>query len=430
MNTLESAKNLIDFIEKAPSSYHSVLAAISELETAGFSQLELAEPWDVEPGKSYYINVYGTSLFAFTVGNEPKGRLHMAAAHTDYPCFKLKPSPELSEKHYARLNTTSYGGVILNTWMDRPLSIAGKVMTKSDNVFKPEAHIIDIKRPVLTIPNLAIHMNREINKGVELNKQTDMLPLAAMVTEQLEKDDFFIKFLAAETGVKAEDILDFDLTLYAAEKGCITGINEEFISSPRIDNQTSVVSCLKGIIGAGVPEAGINFIACFDNEEIGSATKQGADSTLLNLVLDKLYDSLGVDKMTARDLMLSGFFLSLDVAHAIHPCHSEKSDVTNIPLLNAGITIKADASQKYATDTEAIAAVRQLCEKAGVPYQMFVNRSDVGGGSTLGSINSSHLPMFTADLGVPMLAMHSARELMGSKDQKAMDDLAEAFFRE
>ena len=427
---MESAKYLIDFIEKAPSSYHSVLTAASELEAAGFTELELAAPWNIEAGKSYYINAYGTSLFAFTLGNEPKGRLYMAASHTDYPCFKIKPSPELSEKHYARLNTTSYGSAILNTWMDRPLSVAGKVMTKSDKVFKPQAHIIDIKRPILTIPNLAIHMNREVNKGVELNRQTDMLPLAAMVTEQLEKDDFFIKFLAEETGVKAEDILDFDLTLYAVEKGCITGINEEFISSPRIDNQTSVVSCLKGIIGAGVPEAGINFIACFDNEEIGSATKQGADSVLLKLILDKLYDTLGVDKMTSRDLILSGFFLSLDVAHAIHPCHSEKADVTNIPLLNGGIAIKADASQKYATDTEAIAAVRQLCEKAGVPYQMFVNRSDVAGGTTLGSINSSQLPMYTIDMGVPMLAMHSARELMGSKDQKAMDDLVTAFFRE
>ena len=427
---MESAKYLIDFIEKAPSSYHSVLTAASELEAAGFTELELAAPWNIEAGKSYYINAYGTSLFAFTLGNEPKGRLYMAASHTDYPCFKIKPSPELSEKHYARLNTTSYGSVILNTWMDRPLSVAGKVMTKSDKIFKPQAHIIDIKRPILTIPNLAIHMNREVNKGVELNRQTDMLPLAAMVTEQLEKDDFFIKFLAEETGVKAEDILDFDLTLYASEKGCITGINEEFISSPRIDNQTSVVSCLKGIIGAGVPEAGINFIACFDNEEIGSATKQGADSVLLKLILDKLYDTLGVDKMTSRDLILSGFFLSLDVAHAIHPCHSEKADVTNIPLLNGGIAIKADASQKYATDTEAIAAVRQLCEKAGVPYQMFVNRSDVAGGTTLGSINSSQLPMYTIDMGVPMLAMHSARELMGSKDQKAMDDLVTAFFRE
>lgn len=427
---MESAKYLIDFIEKAPSSYHSVLTAASELEAAGFTELELAAPWNIEAGKSYYINAYGTSLFAFTLGNEPKGRLYMAASHTDYPCFKIKPSPELSEKHYARLNTTSYGSVILNTWMDRPLSVAGKVMTKSDKVFKPQAHIIDIKRPILTIPNLAIHMNREVNKGVELNRQTDMLPLAAMVTEQLEKENFFIKFLAEETGVKAEDILDFDLTLYAVEKGCITGINEEFISSPRIDNQTSVVSCLKGIIGAGVPEAGINFIACFDNEEIGSATKQGADSVLLKLILDKLYDTLGVDKMTSRDLILSGFFLSLDVAHAIHPCHSEKADVTNIPLLNGGIAIKADASQKYATDTEAIAAVRQLCEKAGVPYQMFVNRSDVAGGTTLGSINSSQLPMYTIDMGVPMLAMHSARELMGSKDQKAMDDLVTAFFRE
>ena len=430
MNAAEHSEKLISFIEKAPSSYHSVLTAVTELEKAGFTELKLTEPWTTEPGKSYYINAYGTSLFAFTVGKNPAGRFHAAASHTDFPCFKIKPASEMREKHYVRLNTACYGSVILSTWMDRPLSVAGKVMTKSDNVFKPEAHIIDIGRAILTIPNLAIHMNKEMNMGVELNKQKDMLPLAAMVTEELEKDNFFLNFLAEQIGVKAEDILDFDLTVYVAEKGTITGLKEEFVSSPRIDNQTSVVSCLYGILNAGVPETGINFIACFDNEEIGSSTKQGADSVLLNMVLDKLYNSLGIDPTAARDIILGGFFLSLDVAHAIHPCHSEKCDPTNQPVLNGGVAIKIDASQKYATDTEAIAAVRQLCYKAGVPHQIFVKRSDVIGGTTLGSINSSHLPMMTADLGIPMLAMHSARELMGSKDQKAMDELITAFFNE
>ena len=430
MEAVLHAHELINYTGKAVTSYHSVLTAIEELAAAGFRELKLTERWEVEAGKSYYINVYGTSVFAFTVGCKPQGRLHAAASHTDYPCFKIKPAPEMVEKHYARLNTTCYGGAILSTWMDRPLSVAGKVMTKSDNVFKPQAHVIDIKRPILTIPNLAIHMNKEMNKGVELNKQTDMLPLAAMVNDLLEKENFFINFLADEVGVAADDILDFDLTVYVAESGCLTGIKEEIISSPRIDNQTSVVSCIKGIIDAGVPEEGVNFIACFDNEEIGSSTKQGADSDILIITIEKLYNALGVDTMTARDIMLGGFFLSLDVAHAIHPCHSEKCDPTNQPVLNGGVVLKIDANQKYATDTEAVAAVRQLCQKHGIKHQLYVNRSDVAGGSTLGSINSSHLPMLTVDLGIPMLAMHSARELMGAEDQKSMDDLVTAFFRE
>lgn len=429
MNALESSLNLISFIEKAPTAYHSVLAGIDELKAAGFTELKLNQPWDVTPGNSYYINIYGTTLFAFTVGKNPAGRLHVAASHTDYPCIKIKPAPEMAGKHYARLNATVYGGAILNTWLDRPLSVAGKVMTRSEEVFQPKTHIIDIKKPILTIPNLAIHMNRNVNNGIELNKQNDMLPLAAMVTEELEKNHFFINFLAEQCGVAPEDILDFDLNVYVAEAGALVGMNEEFISSPRIDNQTSVVSCLQGILNAGVPENGINFIANFDNEEIGSSTKQGANSDMLNMVMEKLYAALGFDAIAANDILRDGFFLSLDVAHAIHPSHPEKCDPTNQPSMNAGIVIKMDAGQRYATDTQAIASFRQLCDKAEVPYQLFVNRSDMLGGGTLGSITSAHLPMYTVDLGVPMLAMHSARELMGAKDQKAMDDCVTAFFQ-
>ncbi len=428
MNLPENSKHLLSFIGKTPTSYHSVLAGIRELEAAGFAPLTLSKPWQLQAGGSYYISVYGTSLFAFTIGNQPDGRLHIAAAHTDYPCIKVKPSPEITGKQYARLNVTIYGGAILNTWLDRPLSVAGKVMTKSSDVFHPVSHIIDLKKPVLTIPNLAIHMNRKINEGIELNKQSDLLPLAAMVSEQPDKDHFFTRFLAEHIGVALEDILDFDLTIYLPEEGCFVGLNEDFISSPRIDNQTSVVSCLQGLIQAGIPEHGINLISLFDNEEIGSSTKQGARSDVLKLTVEKLYASLGFDALTARDRMLSGFCLSLDVAHAIHPNKPEKCDPTNQPYLNGGIVLKLDATQRYATDTESTAAFLQLCQKANIPYQTFVNRSDMIGGSTLGSITSTKLPMYTVDLGVPMLAMHSARELMGSQDQKAMDDCVTAFF--
>ncbi|MCX4318100.1 MAG: M18 family aminopeptidase, partial [Lachnospiraceae bacterium] len=352
MNIPENSRHLLSFIGKAPTSYHSVLAGIHELEAADFVPLTLSQPWQLQAGGSYYINVYGTSLFAFTIGNNPDGRLHIAAAHTDYPCIKVKPSPEMTGKHYARVNVTFYGGAILNTWLDRPLSVAGKVMTKSEDVFHPLSHIIDLKKPVFIIPNLAIHMNRSINEGLELNKQSDMLPLAAQVAEQLDKDHFFMQFLAEQIGVAPEDILDFDLTIYLPEEGCFVGLNNDFISSPRIDNQTSVVSCLHGLIHAATPESGINLISLFDNEEIGSSTKQGARSDILKLVIEKLYAALGVDTLTARDRMLSGFCLSLDVAHAIHPNKPDKCDPTNQPYLNGGIVLKLDAAQRYATDTE------------------------------------------------------------------------------
>lgn len=429
VETKAASDNLISFIHAAPTSYHSVHASMERLAAAGFIELPLNQPWVLAAGSSYFINVYGTTLFAFSLGEDPCGRLHIAAAHTDYPCLKIKPSPEITDANYAKLNVSCYGGAILNTWLDRPLSIAGRVMTKGSGILHPQSHLVDFGKPLLVIPNLAIHMNREINKGVELNKQADLLPLAAMVTERLEKENFFLGFLAEELGVAPEDILDFDLTVYVAEEGCYTGLSGEFASCPRIDNQTSVLSCLEGLLRSGAPASGINFIALFDNEEIGSSTKQGADSSILGLVLEKLYAALGVDPITAKDRILSGFCLSLDVAHAIHPNKPEKCDPTNRPSLNGGIVLKLDAGQRYATDTYACAVFRQLCTENQIPYQIFVNRSDMVGGSTLGSISSSHLTMYTVDLGVPLLAMHSARELMGSADQKAMDDCVAAFFR-
>ena len=420
--------DFIKFTDRAMSAYHSVAAVKEALDKEGYEAVPFNGKLSLKKGGSYYMDIYGTTLIAFTIGKRPSGRLHIAAAHTDYPCLKIKPSPESTGDGYAKVNCIVYGGPIYDTWLDRPLGVAGRVVLKSKDIYKPKEVLFDSKKPVLYIPNLAIHMNREVNKGVAINPQTELMPLAAVVTEKLNKEHFFTEYLAKELKVKAEDILDFDLAVYETGGGCYVGINDEFISSPRIDNQTSVYSCLVGLVKAGVPKAGINMSVFYDNEEIGSRTKQGADSTMLGLALDKIYEALGFSEREARDIILDGFTVSLDVAHAVHPTHGEKADPTNRPVMTKGVVLKEDLNQKYATDVFATSVIRQLLNANEIPYQVFVNRNDVPGGSTLGSISSSHLPMLTVDMGIPILAMHSARELMGAADQESMDKTIEVFF--
>ena len=393
----------------------------------GFDELSLNEKWTLEKEGKYFINIYDSGLFAFTIGESFEGMLKIAAAHTDHPCLYIKPNPEITVKGYEKVNTEVYGGAILNTWLDRPLSVSGKVTMKSSNLYQPKKKIIDFERPLFTIPNLAIHLNREINKGTELNKQTDMLPVCGMLDETINTNRFFIEYLAEESGVKTEDILDFELYVYNAEEGCVFGLNNDFISAPRLDNTTSIEACLSGIINTQ-PVSGINFIALFDNEEIGSRTKQGADSGLLSMVLEKIYLTLGMDRESYIDKILNGFLLSLDVAHGFHPNRPEKSDPTNINLLNHGIVIKRASSQSYATDSESIAIVEQICKAADIPYQKYAVRSDGTTGSTLGTIANKYLPMRSVDIGVPVLAMHSAREMMGIWDQAYLEKFVCRFF--
>ncbi len=393
----------------------------------GFDELSLNEKWTLEKEGKYFINIYDSGLFAFTIGESFEGMLKIAAAHTDHPCLYIKPNPEITVKGYEKVNTEVYGGAILNTWLDRPLSVSGKVTMKSSNLYQPKKKIIDFERPLFTIPNLAIHLNREINKGTELNKQTDMLPVCGMLDETINTNRFFIEYLAEESGVKTEDILDFELYVYNAEEGCVFGLNNDFISAPRLDNTTSIEACLSGIINTQ-PVSGINFIALFDNEEIGSRTKQGADSGLLSMVLEKIYLTLGMDRESYIDKILNGFLLSLDVTHGFHPNRPEKSDPTNINLLNHGIVIKRASSQSYATDSESIAIAEQICKAADIPYQKYAVRSDGTTGSTLGTIANKYLPMRSVDIGVPVLAMHSAREMMGIWDQAYLEKFVCRFF--
>lgn len=419
---------LLNMIKEGSSSYTVVSCAKKQLLNAGFKELKMENDWGLDYGQKYFVDYNGSSIFAFTINPDFNFResFRIATAHTDSPNIRIKPNPDITTDKYSQINVECYGSMILNTWLDRPLSLAGRVALKSDDAFKPEMRIIDIKEPIATIPNLAIHMNREVNKGVELNKQTKLLPIAGMTDKELSGKDF-INYLADYLKVSPEDILDFELNLYPVEEPMVMGINKEFISAPRLDNLTSCQALLTGII-EGERKEGINVIALFDHEEIGSHTKQGAGSAILPFILEKIMHALGRDRAKYLSSISDGFMVSVDVAHALHPNYTDKADVTNKPVLNGGICIKEACMQSYASDSEAIAIVQQICMKADIPYQKYLNRSDIAGGRTIGAIAGSMLPMKIADIGVPILAMHSAREMMGKEDQNSMERFMKEYF--
>ncbi|MBQ6875325.1 MAG: M18 family aminopeptidase [Lachnospiraceae bacterium] len=426
---LSSANYLLERIVTSTSPFHTVLTAGEDLDAAGFVSLDFNRDWELEYGGKYYVTVYDSTLIAFTVGDSmaDEGNLRLAMAHTDFPCFKLKPSPEMKQNGYGRLNVEAYGGMLNYSWLDRPLSIAGKVALKGEDAFHPEVRFVDFARPVATIPSLAIHMNREANKGVEFNLQKDMLPIVDILEESLGDEAFFCAALAEECGADPEEILDFELYLYQCEKGEIIGLNETMISSPRLDNITSVTACIKGLIQAQ-RGTGINMAVLFDHEEVGSRSKQGAAGSALPYVIERIYLALGLTRDRYLKDITDGFALSVDVAHAMHTNSPEKNDPTHPVKMNGGVAIKIAARQSYVYSCESVAAVQALCAMADVPCQKFVNRSDMPGGGTLGSIAASYLPMQMQDVGVAMLAMHSARELMGVKDQYYLEQLVMCLF--
>ncbi len=432
MNTEKEINRLTGLILGSVSPFHCILTASRFLEQEGFTRLDLTGAWDLKPAKGYYLPVFDSSLIAFTTGDAPVSQayvptLRMEAAHTDWPCLKLKPSPEVSTSRYGKLNVEVYGSPILSTWMDRPLSLAGKVCAAGQTPFSPKVHLVDVKRPVAVIPNLAIHMNREVNNGAALNPQKDMLPILTLLEDKTDNDHCLVNLLARETGCAPEDILDYDLCLYNLDSCSTLGLEGEFFCAPRIDNLTSVSACLAGIV-SGFRQNGVNVIALYDNEEIGSRTKQGAFSAVTDRVLEKLYLSLGYSREQYLNAVMDGFLLSMDVAHAMHPNHTEKCDIKNQILPGDGVAIKMAAAQSYATDASCISVIEDICRRSQIPCKKFSNRSDIKGGATLGAISSALLSMRTVDVGVPILAMHSARETMGTKDQAALVALASEFF--
>ena len=426
----EFANDLIDFVSFSPSKYHVVRNIKAALLRKGFKELPLAEPWQIEKEGKYFVAQNDTTLAAFIVGmGQPeKDGFRVIAAHTDAPTIKVKPSPEIVVNNsYIKLNTEVYGGAILNTWFDRPLSIAGRVVLKSKTPFKPEVRQLIIKRPLLQIPNLAIHFNRKVNDGVPINPQKELTPLLACIKSPLENQNYLVEIIAQELNISPDAILDFDISLYDTEKGCLIGANNEFISCARLDNLSMIHAGMEGLFTSPNINA-TQMMVCFDNEEVGSRTRQGAASPFLKNVLERIIYKLNGDKEEYMRAIYNSFMISADPAHGLHPNYAEMSCPTNHPIINKGPVIKYNADQKYTTDAESGAVFAQLAEMAGSPVQRFTNRSDLAGGSTLGSISTTQVDFKCVDVGTPILAMHSIRELCGVYDHFNIKNIFKTFY--
>lgn len=412
------ALELVDFLYDSPSACHGVKATQKILDKNGFVEIKETDKWDLQAKGKYYVIKNDSALIAFEVGtgNIEETGFRLIGAHTDVPGFRIKPNPQMiSEGKYVKLNTEVYGGPILYTWYDRPLSIAGKVSIKGVSPLKPETRLININKPLLIIPSLAIHMNREVNEGYKINKQLDTLPLLGLINDKLEKEDYLMNILAEELQVNKEDILNFELGLYEYEKGSLIGMNEELISSGRFDDLWMVFAGVKALVNSKENVA-TKVMICIDNEEIGSLTAEGANSTLLNNILERIALGLGKDREGYYRTLANSIMISADLAHAVHPNLGVKHDPTNRPVLEGGPVLKIAASGSYSTDSFNGAVFAGICESVGVPFQKFVNRSDLRGGTTIGPITSANLTIPVIDMGAPVLGMHSIRELASVKD--------------
>ncbi len=420
----EVISGLVSFIGKSPTAFHAAANLGVILRENGFQRLYEGEKWEIRPGGRYYVTRNDSSIIALDIGTKLEDySFKIAASHSDSPTFKIKENAELmvSDK-YMKLNTEGYGGMLCAAWFDRPLSIAGRVMVREGERYL--ARLLHIDRDLLLIPNVAIHMNRSANEGYTYNKQVDMLPLFG--GGECKKGDFR-KLIARELDVEEGDIYGMDLYLYNRMKPSIWGANQEYISCPQLDDLQCAYTSLMGFL-RGTDEQAVNVFACFDNEEVGSETKQGAASTFLYDTLYRMNLGLGKDEEDFCRAAAKGFMLSCDNAHAVHPNHKEKTDESNCVYLNEGIVVKSHAGQRYTSDAVSIAVFRGICKDAGVPIQFFANRSDMAGGSTLGNIAMSQVSMNSIDIGLPQLAMHSCYETAGVKDSYYMVQAAERFF--
>lgn len=420
----ELSKELLEFLRKSPSVFHAIHNIKAELTANGYEELLEGEHWNIVPGGRYFVTRNQSSIIAVNVGNNlDEYSFNVAASHSDCPTFKVKENAEIEVKgKYTQLNTEGYGGMICATWLDKPLSVAGRVIVKEENRFVTK--LLNIDRDLLLIPNVAIHMNRAINDGYKYNKQVDMLPLFGGAGSG--KGDFK-KVIAEELGVDEDTIYGSDLYLYNRTAPAIWGANEEFISSQHLDDLQCAFASLKGFLKGNNPK-NINVYVCFDNEEVGSSTRQGAESTFLYDVLHRINRALGKTEEEYDRAIASSFMLSGDNAHAVHPNHTELTDVANCVYMNEGVVVKVHAGQKYTTDAFSMAVCKALCKKAEVPIQFFANRSDAAGGSTLGNISATKVSMSAVDIGLPQLAMHSSYETAGVKDTYYMIKMMEVFF--
>ena len=417
---MDILRDLMDFLDSSVTMFHAINECEKVLQKSGFIYLPENEKWDINKGK-YYTKRNSSSLIAFDIA-EGDYHFQISAAHSDSPTFKLKDKPIIEANGYLKLNVEGYGGMINATWLDKPLTLAGRVMVNTDTGI--ETRLLHINRDLFIIPNVPIHFNREINKGFAFNNQVDMLPIFS--AGNLKESDFD-NMIAKELGIESGDILAKDLYLVNRQKAAIIGFDNELISSGRLDDLECVYTSLRGFVEAENKNH-INVFAVFDNEEVGSITKQGAMSTFLASTLDRVNTALRKSKEEYYTAIAKSMLISCDNAHAIHPNHPELFDVKNRPVLNQGIAIKESANQKYTTDAFSRSILRKILEKKNIPYQTFANRSDIAGGSTLGNLSNTAVSMNAVDIGLPQLAMHSAYETAGTKDVGYAFDTLKAFF--
>lgn len=420
----ELANEVLSFIQKSPSCFHAIQEMKNILLAAGYIEIKECEAWNINKGGKYFTTRNGSSIIAFHIGNEMSDyHFQLTSSHSDSPTFKVKEVAELDGKGgYMQLNTEGYGGMLCASWMDRPLSIAGRVLVKDGNTFTSK--LISFDKDLVLIPNVAIHMNREANKGLNYNNQIDMLPLFS--AGECVKDEYY-EMVAKQAGTTKENIYGSDLYLYNRNAPSIWGAKEEFISSPKLDDLQCAFTSLKAMISTQNDKA-VNVFACFDNEEVGSGTKQGASSTFLYDVLQRINEGLEFTKEDYYRAVAKSFMVSCDNAHALHPNHPEKTDATNCTYLNKGIVVKYSANQKYTTDAISSAVFTGICDSVDVPVQSFANRSDMVGGSTLGNLSSQKVSMHTVDVGLAQLAMHSSYETAGIKDSFYMVKALQKFY--
>ena len=423
-------KSLLNFLDSSPCNFYAVHTVREILINNGFAEKSLEYALTAQPGEKFFVTKNHSAIFAFTVGKKPVADtgLKIIAAHSDSPCFRVKPHAEmLCEGGIVKLNTEVYGGPILYTWFDRPLSLAGRVLLKGNDALHPITRLVKIDRPLFSISHLAIHFNRAVNEGNKISKQKDMLPIIAKVNNTLEAENMLLHLVADELQVETGDIIDFDLLVYNTEKATTFGLNNEFISAGRLDDLSMVHAAIEAIIDVKDDNATC-VAAIFDNEETGSGTKQGAGSPVLANVIQRMVESQGGNYDGYCRALAKSFLVSADNAHAFHPNYAEKYDPTNHPALGGGPCIKINANCKYMSDAHSAAIFKSLCIEAGAPYQYFVNHSDVAGGSTLGNILTGQMDIAGVDVGNPLLAMHSVRETGSVTDHMNMIKVFKQFF--
>jgi aspartyl aminopeptidase len=420
MEERQTAEALMEAIRKSPSCFHVIRNMEQRFREAGFEKLREDRDWNLARGKNYYVTRNASSILAFRIPERPFSAMHLMASHSDSPTFKIKPAPEVNGGSCVRLNMEKYGGMILHTWLDRPLSAAGRLLCETEEGICQR--LVAPDKDLLIIPSLAIHMDRTANSGLTLNPQEDMLPVFSLEGSSTS----FFQLMAEEAGVAEEQILGTDLFLVNRQQPAWIGAEQEFLAAPKLDDLECAYLTQWGFLESRSENLTVH--AVFDNEEVGSTTRQGAASTFLSDTLQRIAEGLGMSGSDYRRILAGSFMISADNAHAAHPGHLGKADPTNCPVINGGIVLKYHANQKYTTDGVSEAYFKTVCRKAGVPWQTFANRSDMNGGSTLGNISNTQVSVRTADIGLPQWAMHSSYETGGSRDPKYLLDFSRTFY--